>query len=195
MENEGPIIVEPVVEPKVKRKRGRPRKTESKKNDTQTKEVLEKSVSKSVSKGKRKTAGSKKQKDLDKDIKISDEPMTEQEKEELDEIEEELKNTDIKTVTNSEKEIEDFCSKILKYCEVQAGIELYPYQREFGLEIIRCLVLNLGEELTGLFSRQSGKTEAVTVVLGGCMVLLPTLAKQMPGLYEIDMYKDGLWVD
>lgn len=194
MENEGPIIVEPVVKPKVKRKRGRPRKTESKKNDTQTKEVLEKSVSKSVSKGKRKTAGSKKQKDLDKDIKISDEPMTEQEKEELDEIEEELKNTDIKTVTNSEKEIEDFCSKILKYCEVQAGIELYPYQREFGLEIIRCLVLNLGEELTGLFSRQSGKTEAVTVVLGGCMVLLPTLAKQMPGLYEIDMYKDGLWV-
>lgn len=38
------------------------------------------------------------------------------------------------------------------------------------------------------------KTETVAVILGGCMVILPTLAKTMPDLYEIGMYKDGLMV-
>lgn len=91
-------------------------------------------------------------------------------------------------------ELNDFCEKIMKYCEMQAGVELYPYQREFGVGIIRALVMNEGEEITGLFSRQSGKTETCSVVLGGCMVILPTLARALPGLYELDMYKDGLWV-
>jgi len=53
-----------------------------------------------------------------------------------------------------------------------------------------------GEEITALFSRQSGKTETVSVVVVGLSVLLPTLAR-MDGLKDddrINKFKDGLWV-
>lgn len=130
------------------------------------------------------------------ETRIKDTPMTDEEINQLNEIEDEIKNeVDSRNVKgNQQIAIDDLCDKILKYCETQAGIELHPYQKEFGLAIARSLILNEGEEITALFSRQSGKTETVAVILGGCMVILPTLANQMPGLYEIDMFKGGLWV-
>jgi hypothetical protein len=128
--------------------------------------------------------------------KIKDTPMTDEEIKELDKIEDEIKNEVSSRNTKGSQQIaiDDLCDKVLLYCEKQAGIDLHPYQKDFGLSIARSLILNEGEEITALFSRQSGKTETVAVILGGCMVILPTLANQMPGLYEIDMFKNGLWV-
>lgn len=123
---------------------------------------------------------------------IKDTPLTDEEINQLDELEEELKQ-DIKVV-NVQADLEDIIQKIIKYCEVQSGITLHPYQKEFAHAIVWSLITNAGEEITALFSRQSGKTETVAVILGGCMVILPTLAKAMPDLYEIGMFKDGLMV-
>lgn len=126
---------------------------------------------------------------------ISTEPMTENEKQYLDELEQEIKRDVVAPNVKAQAlKIEDLCAKILKYCEAQSGITLHPYQKDFGSAIVRSLIMNDGEEITALFSRQSGKTETVAVILGGCMVILPTLAKQMPDLYEVNMFKDGLWV-
>jgi len=51
-------------------------------------------------------------------------------------------------------DVEWLISKILVYCEKQAGMELYPYQREYAERMIESIILNDGEEITALFSRQ-----------------------------------------
>lgn len=57
-----------------------------------------------------------------------------------------------------------------------AGVTLYPYQEAFGRRFIESVVLNDGDEITALFSRQSGKTETVADVVAAMMILLPLLA-------------------
>jgi hypothetical protein len=126
---------------------------------------------------------------------INNEPLTQQEIDNLDKLEEEIINeVQAPNVKAQALSLKTLCEKVMAYSEAQAGITLHPYQKEFGERIVESLVTNSGEELTALFSRQSGKTETCAVILSGCMVLLPTLAEQMPGLYEIDMFKGGLWV-
>lgn len=89
---------------------------------------------------------------------ISDKPMTEQEKKELDRIENEIKqDVSAPNVKASQITIEDLSSKVMQYCEAQSGVKLYPYQIKFGEAIVKALVLNEGEEITALFSRQSGR--------------------------------------
>jgi len=73
-------------------------------------------------------------------------------------------------------------SQILKFCEVYSEKTLYPYQKKFALRMIRSILLNDGDEITALFSRQSGKTETVATVVGGMLIILPYLAK-------LDVYK------
>ena len=124
--------------------------------------------------------------------RIKNAPITDDESRELDELQEDIIRE--ASVSNVKADLKDLCQKIMKYCQVQAGIELYPYQQEFGECIVWSLITNAGEEITALFSRQSGKTETVAVILGGCMVILPVLAKAMPNLYEISMFENGLMV-
>lgn len=87
--------------------------------------------------------------------------------------------------------IKELCEKILQFCEAFAGKPLYNYQKEFGLRLIESLVMNDGDELTALFSRQSGKTETISCVISGSMVLLPKLAKDIEILSK---FKTGVWV-
>lgn len=47
--------------------------------------------------------------------------------------------------------------KIYQFCLFFSGRELYPYQEQFARRIIRSVIENDGEEITALFSRQSGK--------------------------------------
>lgn len=58
-----------------------------------------------------------------------------------------------------------------------SGQKLYDYQEIFARRFIESVVSNDGDELTALFSRQSGKTETVADVVAALMVLLPRLAK------------------
>jgi len=86
---------------------------------------------------------------------IKDTPLTQEETDHLDQLEEEIKQD--AQVANVKADLEDIIGKVLKYCEVQSGIELHPYQRDFGRAIIWSLITNAGEEITALFSRQSGR--------------------------------------
>ena len=94
------------------------------------------------------------------------------------------------------EEILDLAEKVFLFCVASTGIRLYPYQREFGLRVVQSLLLEDANEITGILSRQSGKTEVLAVVATGCMVILPKLST-MPRLKDdsrINKFKDGLWV-
>lgn len=82
--------------------------------------------------------------------------------------------------------------KIMKFMVVLVGHDLHPYQKPLAHRIIESVLINDGEEITALASRQSGKTETVSDVLATLMVILPLLAKLYPDL--LGKFKDGLWV-
>ena len=90
--------------------------------------------------------------------------------------------------------LKDLIDKIIVFCEVYSGITYFPYQEQFARRIVRSLLLNDGEEITALFSRQSGKSETVATTVGGCMIIFPLLALMFPDDERLQMFKDGLWV-
>lgn len=91
-------------------------------------------------------------------------------------------------------DIDWLIEKVVFYCEKQAGVELYPYQKEYAEKIVESIILNDGEEITALFSRQSGKTETVAIVMAGVMVIIPKLAKLEEYAPFLGHFKDGIWV-
>jgi hypothetical protein len=58
--------------------------------------------------------------------------------------------------------------------------------------MIESVIINDGEEITALASRQSGKSETVADTVATLMILLPRLAKIYPEL--LGKFKDGIWV-
>lgn len=51
----------------------------------------------------------------------------------------------------------DLVNMLFNFCEVYSGKVMYKYQEQMSKRIIRSVLENDGEEITGLFSRQSGK--------------------------------------
>ena len=85
---------------------------------------------------------------------------------------------------------------IFSFCELYSGLSFYPYQEQFSKRVIRSVLENDGEEITALFSRQSGKSETVATTTGGMMIILPQLAN-MPMFADdsrLKMFKDGMWI-
>lgn len=83
----------------------------------------------------------------------------------------------------------------VRFCELYSGKVFFPYQEQFARRVIRSVLMNDGQEITALFARQSGKTETISIVVGGMMILLPKLAS-MPifaGDKRLAMFKDGVW--
>ena len=90
----------------------------------------------------------------------------------------------------------DLVNSIFNFCEIYSGITLFPYQEQFSKRVIRSVLENDGEEITALFSRQSGKSETISVTVGGLMIILPQLAN-MPMFADdprLAMFKDGFWI-
>lgn len=88
----------------------------------------------------------------------------------------------------------ELVNRIFMFCELYSGITLYPYQEQFSKRVIRSVLENDGAEITALFSRQSGKSETVSVTVGGLMIILPELAN-MPMFADdprLTMFKDGV---
>lgn len=82
--------------------------------------------------------------------------------------------------------------KIMQFMVVLVGHDLHVYQKPLARRIIESVIINDGEEITALASRQSGKSETVADVMSTLMVILPRLARMYPDL--LGKYKDGLWV-
>jgi hypothetical protein len=96
----------------------------------------------------------------------------------------------------SRQAILDLADSCYDFCIAATDFSLFPYQKEFGLRLIQSLLLEDTEAITALFSRQSGKTEVLAVLIPPLMVLLPILAKT-EGLKEdtrINKFKDGLFI-
>lgn len=95
-------------------------------------------------------------------------------------------------------EVDDLSQKILDFTEIFCDTKFYPYQREFSLAIILDVLDGRGNTLTGLFSRQSGKSETMANTAGALMVLLPRLANlKSPHGYifpQLKKFRRGLWI-
>lgn len=90
----------------------------------------------------------------------------------------------------------ELVNKCFLFCELYSGKKMFPYQEQFSKRVIRSVIENDGDEITALFSRQSGKSETIALTVGGLMILLPILAN-MPMFADdtrLAMFKDGLWV-
>lgn len=90
----------------------------------------------------------------------------------------------------------ELVNRIFTFCEVYSGKTMFPYQEQFSKRVIRSVLENDGEEITALFSRQSGKSETIALTVGGMMIILPVLAN-MPMFADdprLVMFKDGLWI-
>jgi hypothetical protein len=89
----------------------------------------------------------------------------------------------------------EFVDRLIKRCilfiEEFNQVSFYPYQRELSYRIVESLILHDAEEITGLVSRQAGKTETLANTFAGCMVLFPKLALSIELLSR---FKKGLWV-
>ena len=90
------------------------------------------------------------------------------------------------------KFVQNLCDKILLFVDELSANPLFPYQREFAYRFVESVIVGDGDEITALFSRQSGKSEVVANVTSGLMILLPRLAKMYPEL--LGKFKDGVWV-
>lgn len=108
-----------------------------------------------------------------------------------------IKHELLKKVSADEKITTTWLVKtVYNFCQLYSEITYYPYQEQFAKRLIRSLLENDGEEISALFSRQTGKSETVATTVGGCMIILPVFAN-MPMFADdkrLKPYKKGLMV-
>lgn len=90
----------------------------------------------------------------------------------------------------------ELTNKIYSFCEAYSGVKLFPYQQQFAKRIIRSVLDGDGDEITALFSRQSGKSETVSTVCGGLAIILPILANLPMFVNDsrLSMFKNGFMI-
>jgi len=112
--------------------------------------------------------------------------LTEEEQLELpDEEVEELDETSAEFLDNLVK-------RLLVFTEEFCDVTFFPYQVPIAYRIIESIVLGDGEELTVVATRQSGKSEVLSAVLGAMMVILPKLSPIYPTW--LGKFSKGFWV-
>lgn len=90
----------------------------------------------------------------------------------------------------------DLVNKVFSFCEAYSGVNFFPYQVQFSKRLIRSVLENDGDEITGLQSRQSGKSEVISTTTGGMAILLPILAN-MPmfaGDKRLEGFRNGMLI-
>lgn len=95
---------------------------------------------------------------------------------------------------NSQAFVTQMVDGVITFMHELIGFELFPYQLDFGRRLIESVLINDGEEVTALFSRQSGKSETVADVVAALMILLPRLALMFPENENLAKFKKGFWV-
>jgi hypothetical protein len=105
-------------------------------------------------------------------------------------LEDEFEEDDADELT--QEFVDRLIDKMMQFMVVLVGHDLHTYQKPLARRIIEAVLIDKGEEITALASRQSGKSETVADTVAMLMVLLPKLAKIYPDL--LGKYKDGLWV-
>lgn len=88
--------------------------------------------------------------------------------------------------------IDQLVKRIIIFTEEFCDIEFFPYQIPIAYRIVESVVLGDGDELTVVATRQSGKSEVLSAVMAGMMVILPKLAPIYPTWLE--KFDKGFWV-
>ena len=86
---------------------------------------------------------------------------------------------------------DNLIKRIVLFCEEFADIKFRPYQVDLAYRIVESLVKIDTQDITALWARQSGKSETISVIIAGCMVIMPKLAMSFECL---ERFKKGLWV-
>ena len=87
----------------------------------------------------------------------------------------------------------ELVDRILIFIDALAEVRLYTYQSLFCRRIVESVLENDGATISGLWARQSGKSEAVADVVIGLCVILPTLAKAFPDDVRLKPFYKGFW--
>lgn len=85
-------------------------------------------------------------------------------------------------------------SSVVRFCEIIAEQKMYKFQKRIASRIVESMIDKDGSTVTGLVSRQGGKTETVSNVGAGVAMLLPVLAKQFPDDPRLARFADGVRV-
>lgn len=90
----------------------------------------------------------------------------------------------------------ELVNKVFTFCEAYSEVTFFPYQAQFGKRIIRSVLENDGDEITSLFSRQSGKSETVATISGGLAIILPQLANMPMFMNDkrLEPFKNGVMI-
>lgn len=84
--------------------------------------------------------------------------------------------------------------KCLDFVQVFSNRKFYKFQCDISYRIIESVLLNDGMIITGLVSRQAGKTETVSKTVIGLAVLLPKLASMFPADKRLSNFQNGFSV-
>jgi hypothetical protein len=87
---------------------------------------------------------------------------------------------DVELDQTSTEFVKQIVDKTMIFLEYLCDTKLFPYQVESARRIIESLIINDGEEITVIQSRQSGKSEVLADVVATVMVLFPKLAVMFP---------------
>ena len=88
----------------------------------------------------------------------------------------------------------EITSKIMEFGKILTGLSLYKYQEEAVYAIIYSVITFSGDVKTMIFSRQSGKSEAMAFIIDTLCVLLPALGRIIPDLEQFSTgFRVGLF--
>ncbi|GAG86490.1 unnamed protein product, partial [marine sediment metagenome] len=92
--------------------------------------------------------------------------------------------------------IDDLVNKILIFGEKINKKKLRPYQRERAGQLVKAVILHEPGIWTTLWSRKSGKSETLKIIMLALMTLLPELAKThvAKDFPRLKLFRDGLEV-
>lgn len=88
--------------------------------------------------------------------------------------------------------LNELIGNLIIFVEEFCDVKFFPYQTPIAYSIIESVVLGDGDEKTLIATRQSGKSEVVSNVIAGLMVILPRLADIYPE--TLGKFKKGFLV-
>jgi len=115
----------------------------------------------------------------------------------LDYVEEYVELDDVPEVEDALDEttaefVDDLVKKLILFIEEFCDVKFFPYQLPIAYSFVESIVLGDGEEKTLIATRQSGKSEVVSNLIAGLMVILPRLSNVYPTWLK--KFEKGFWV-
>lgn len=101
-------------------------------------------------------------------------------------------DTFIRNVQWGDYDIALLVDTLVKLSAAITGITLFPYQQALQKRIFWSILLNDGATITGLISRQGGKSQTIACTVTTLCVVMPSLAKLFPE--QLGVYENGFWV-